>query len=209
MDLGVRTWGNDVDGTTTMLIGSYHGDGEVGRRLTEALPALAVLSAEDGVGAVLDLLASRDRPRPARPARGARPAARPPGHPCTARPGSLGRGRTAPAWLDGRGDAEVARALAALHQEPARPWRLGELAASVGLSRAALARRFQDAVGESPMAYLAAWRLALAADLLLDPDATVTRVAREVGYANPFTFSTAFKRNYGHSPRDHHRRASA
>jgi AraC-like DNA-binding protein len=208
MDLGVRTWGNDAHGTTTMLIGSYHGDGEIGRRLTDALPPLAVLSAEDGIGAVLDLLGAEiDRDLPGQPvvldrlldllvvhalrAWFARPDA------------------DRPAWLDAHGDAEVARALAALHAAPARPWRLGELAASVGLSRAALARRFQGAVGESPIAYLAAWRLALAADLLLDPDATVTRVAREVGYANPFTFSTAFKRAYGHSPRDHHRRATA
>ena len=208
MDLGVRTWGNDVHGATTMLIGSYHGDGEIGRRLTDALPPLAVVSAEDGVGAVLDLL-------------GAEIARDLPGQPVVldrlldlvvvhalrawfARPEA-----TRPAWLDGRGDVEVARALAALHEDPARPWRLGELASSVGLSRAALARRFHDAVGESPIAYLAAWRMALAADLLLDPDATVTRVAREVGYANPFTFSTAFKRAYGHSPRDHHRQVGA
>jgi AraC-like DNA-binding protein len=51
------------------------------------------------------------------------------------------------------------------------------------------------------MAYLAAWRLALAADLLLEPGASVTAVARQVGYGSPFTFSTAFKRSYGTSPR--------
>ena len=47
------------------------------------------------------------------------------------------------------------------------------------------------------MAFLTGWRLALAADLLADPATTVSSVARKVGYASPFTFSTAFKRRYG------------
>jgi len=51
------------------------------------------------------------------------------------------------------------------------------------------------------MAFLTGWRLALAADLLLEPGATVGAVARRVGYTSPFTFSTAFKRRYGTSPR--------
>ena len=40
-------------------------------------------------------------------------------------------------------------------------------------------------------------------DRLLDPAATVGGVARQVGYGSPFTFSTAFKRTYGASPRDY------
>jgi AraC-like DNA-binding protein len=51
------------------------------------------------------------------------------------------------------------------------------------------------------MGYLTGWRLAVAADLLLEPDASVGAVARQVGYASPFSFSTAFKRVYGVSPR--------
>ena len=53
------------------------------------------------------------------------------------------------------------------------------------------------------MTYLTNWRLALAADLLRDPSASVGGVAREVGYTSPFTFSTAFKRVYGVSPSAH------
>jgi AraC-like DNA-binding protein len=40
----------------------------------------------------------------------------------------------------------------------------------------------------------------LAADLLLEPQASVGAVARRVGYGSPFTFSTAFKRAHGTSP---------
>lgn len=53
------------------------------------------------------------------------------------------------------------------------------------------------------MAYLTAWRLEWAADLLRDdPDSTVESVARTVGYTSPSAFSTAFKRHHGTSP--HH-----
>jgi hypothetical protein len=38
------------------------------------------------------------------------------------------------------------------------------------VSRATLARRFTELVGEPPMRYLTGWRLALAADLLREPD---------------------------------------
>ena len=36
------------------------------------------------------------------------------------------------------------------------------------------------------MAFLTDWRISLAADLLLEPDATIGSVARQVGYATPF-----------------------
>jgi len=77
------------------------------------------------------------------------------------------------------------------------------LAAEVGVSRAALARRFTELVGEPPMAFLTGWRLTLAADLLREPDATVGAVARQVGYGSPFALSAAFKRVRGVSPRQH------
>ena len=37
MALGVRTWGNDPDGSVVMLTGTYTTDGEVSRRLLDAL----------------------------------------------------------------------------------------------------------------------------------------------------------------------------
>lgn len=52
----------------------------------------------------------------------------------------LPMGRTG--WLAGAGDPAVGRALAALHQRPAHPWTLDELAKEVGLSRSALTERF-------------------------------------------------------------------
>jgi AraC-like DNA-binding protein len=43
--------------------------------------------------------------------------------------------------------------------------------------------------------------LALAADLLREPGATLEAVARQVGYGSPFALSAAFKRVRGVSPR--------
>ena len=77
------------------------------------------------------------------------------------------------------------------------------------MSRAALARRFTDLVGEPPMAFLTEWRLSLAADLLRDPDQTLAAVAQRVGYSSAFALSTAFKRSRGISPREHRLAAAA
>jgi AraC-like DNA-binding protein len=71
------------------------------------------------------------------------------------------------------------------------------------VSRAALARRFTELVGEPPMTFLTGWRLALAADLLRDPDTTVGAAARRVGYSNAFALSAAFKRVRGVSPQQY------
>jgi AraC-like DNA-binding protein len=56
-----------------------------------------------------------------------------------------------------------------MQDNPDRPWTVAALAAEIGVSRAALARRFTDLVGEPPMSYLTGWRLTLAADLLREP----------------------------------------
>jgi AraC-like DNA-binding protein len=77
------------------------------------------------------------------------------------------------------------------------------LASATGVSRAALARRFTELVGEPPMTYLTSWRLALAADLLRDTDATIGSIARQVGYSSPFALSSAFKRVRGISPQQY------
>jgi AraC-like DNA-binding protein len=97
-------------------------------------------------------------------------------------------------------DREVTAALEALHAAPDRAWRVAELAAEVGLSRATLARRFTALVGLAPMAYLAQWRMTLAARLLRESDLALAAVARQVGYASAFAFAHAFKREFGTAP---------
>ena len=54
-------------------------------------------------------------------------------------------------WLAGLHDPQVGRVLSLLHALPNRPWTVDELAKEVAISRAALAKRFVDVVGQSPI----------------------------------------------------------
>ncbi len=103
-------------------------------------------------------------------------------------------------WLAGLRDRYVGRALALLHDRPAHPWTVDELGRSVGLSRSALAQRFNELVGQPPMQYLTQWRLGLAAQLLRASDRPVAQVADEVGYESEAAFNRAFKRELGVPP---------
>jgi AraC-like DNA-binding protein len=114
-------------------------------------------------------------------------------------------GRTG--WLAGAGDATVGRSLAALHNRPAHPWTLDELAEEAGVSRSALTERFARYLGESPMAYLTDWRLELGAEALRTTSRSVLQIASEVGYESEAAFNRAFKRKFG-APPAQYRRAS-
>ncbi len=105
-----------------------------------------------------------------------------------------------PGWLAGLRDPYVAPALAALHADPARPWTLAALATTAGLSRAAFAARFTEAVGEPAMHYLLALRMQRARALLRDERTTVAAAAAQVGYQSEMAFAAAFKREIGIPP---------
>jgi AraC-like DNA-binding protein len=206
MRLGVRTWGNDPAGPAVLLTGSYLLGGEVGARLLRALPPVVVLHRADWDSPLVALLAAEmERDEPGQEAVLDRLLDL---LLITALRAWFARAdATPPAWYAASTDPIVGRALQLLHHNPAHPWTVATLAAATGVSRATLARRFTDLVGEPPMAFLTGWRLALAADMLRDPDATIAAVARQVGYGSPFALSTAFKRARGMSPRDHRARA--
>jgi AraC-like DNA-binding protein len=103
-------------------------------------------------------------------------------------------------WLAGARDPRVGRALALVHRNPARAWTLPELARASGTSRTVLADRFAQLMGESPLAYLARWRLQLGARLLLTTNRTILQVACDVGYESEAAFNRAFKRTFGAPP---------
>ena len=191
---------SDDDGAAVVLTGSYHVTGRVSERLLGALPRLVVVHdwgepcplmdvtfaevvrAKPGQQAILDRLLDLlllttlrewfDR--------------------ADAEP---------PAWYRAMGDPTVGEALRRLHDAPERPWTVAALADEVGVSRATLARRFADLVGEPPMTYLTSWRLSLAADLLERTDLSVDAIARQVGYVSGYSLSVAFKRVLGAPPR--------
>ncbi len=103
-------------------------------------------------------------------------------------------------WLAALRIPHVARAIALLHDDPARAWTLTSLARASGVSRTVLAATFKETLGVPPMSYLASWRMQLAAGLLADTDTPVYTVAEAVGYEFEASFSRAFRRATGLSP---------
>lgn len=197
---GVRTLGNSPTGETEALVGSYEHVSELGGRLISALPRVAVVSVSEldsPVASVLESEIVKDHP----------------GQQVVLdrlldllvvtvlRTWFARNEGEAPGWIRANADPVVGPALRLLEENPAHAWTVSALAAEVGCSRATLARRFTDLVGEPPMTYLTERRLSLAADLLSDADLTIGAIASQVGYATPFALSNAFKRTYGRSPR--------
>ncbi|MEV7444847.1 AraC family transcriptional regulator [Streptomyces sp. NPDC091204] len=164
-----------------LLTGSYPVGGRVSERLLSALPRVLVVRYGGEPGPILDPTALEiSRDDPGQQAVLDRlldllllstlrewftcPEADPPG------------------WYRALGDPVAGPALRVIHDRPARPWTVAELAEGAGVSRATFARRFGDLVGQPPMACLAGWRPAPAADLPVRTEATVESIARQVGY---------------------------
>jgi AraC-like DNA-binding protein len=103
-------------------------------------------------------------------------------------------------WLAGLQDPAVGKALAGMHRQPQSPWTLDSLAKRAGASRSVLDQRFRKLLGKAPMAYLAAWRVQLAARELRTTSATLAEIAEGIGYGTEASFSKAFKRHAGVSP---------
>ncbi|MCF3107037.1 AraC family transcriptional regulator [Streptomyces roseoverticillatus] len=192
-----RTVGDAAGGATDLLVtAGYRVGGDLCRPLLDALPPVAVVRLDPGLSALLDLIAAEvehDEPgqqvvldrfldlllvRALRIWFAHPDATPPPGYRALA-------------------DPDIGHALRRLHEELARPWTVASLADEAGMSRTAFARRF------SALAYLTDWRMALAADRLRAPGTTVAGVGREVGYADGFAFSAAFKRVRGLTPSAH------
>lgn len=111
--------------------------------------------------------------------------------------------------LRGLADARVGTAIRHMHESPARPWTVAELARESAMSRSTFFERFSREVGVAPMEYLLSWRMALAKDLLRRRDGSVAEVAERVGYGSASTFSVAFSRHVGVSPAVYGKSASA
>lgn len=202
MRLGVRTWGNDPDSSTVMLIGAYESLGEISQSLLSSLPPLLTLARDQWDTPLIPLLndeVAKDEP----------------GQSAVLdrlldllliaalRAWFIRNETEAPGWYRAAGDPIVGPVLHRIHDRLDAPWTVARLAAEAGLSRAALAKRFHTLVGKPPMTYVTERRLALAADLLREPGATVASVAPQVGYGSPFALSTAFKRQRGITPQEH------
>ncbi|MER5357021.1 AraC family transcriptional regulator [Streptomyces sp. NPDC002785] len=198
-----RTVGDTTDAGSDLLVtAAYRGGGALCEPLLDALPQTAVVRPDPSLASLLDLIAAEvERDEPGQQV-------------VLDRFLDLLLVRVLRAWFAGAestpppgyralADPHIGHVLRRLHEDPARPWTVASLAGEAGMSRTTFARRFSALVGRPPLAYLTDWRMALAADQLRVQGATVQSVARDVGYADPFAFSAAFKRVRGVSPTSH------
>jgi AraC-like DNA-binding protein len=112
-----------------------------------------------------------------------------------------GHAREDVGWFAALADSRMHAALSAMHADPAHSWTVRELATTAGMSRSTFAERFRARAGETPIAYLARWRMMLAAERLQHGDDTIARIAGSLGYESEHAFNTAFKRILGMPPR--------
>jgi AraC-like DNA-binding protein len=104
--------------------------------------------------------------------------------------------------------AHLRRARDLMDREYARPLDVPAMAKAALMSPSQFARRFRDAYGETPYAYLMCRRIERAMALLRRGDLSVTEVCLAVGATSLGSFSSRFTELVGESPsayrsRDH------
>ena len=86
-----------------------------------------------------------------------------------------------------------------------KPPSLIELARQVDLNDCTMKQGFKQVFGTTVFGYLHHCRMQLAYKLLIERNMNVTEVARTVGYASLPSFSNAFRKKFGISPKSCHR----
>jgi AraC-like DNA-binding protein/quercetin dioxygenase-like cupin family protein len=99
-------------------------------------------------------------------------------------------------------DDPIARALARMHEDPAREVSVAALAREAGLTAAWFGERFKRQTGLGVRAYLVRLRLE-EARRRLEEGASVTDAALAVGFQDPSYFARVFRRFAKLSPRDY------
>ena len=104
------------------------------------------------------------------------------------------------------GDAVIREAQAWLADHLSGCDPVSAMAQRTGLSKRSLARRFRDATGHAPLAYVQALRVERARALLEASALPVTEIAAEVGYSDVSYFSRLFRRATSLAPGAYRRR---
>jgi AraC-like DNA-binding protein len=103
-------------------------------------------------------------------------------------------------WFRGIKDPVVGRAIAAIHTRPGEDWSVQRLAREVSMSPSRFAARFSESLGDSPMAYVASWRMNVACRKLATSGLAIDQIAADVGYESHAAFNRAFKKLVGLPP---------
>jgi AraC-like DNA-binding protein len=88
-------------------------------------------------------------------------------------------------------------------EEPGHDWTVAQLAHQASMSSEHLRRLCLSQLGRSPMRQVTYLRMRQAAELLATTSEKVETIAHQVGYVNPFVFSTTLKKWIGWRPSEH------
>ncbi|GEK46891.1 AraC family transcriptional regulator [Halomonas pacifica] len=110
----------------------------------------------------------------------------------------LARLGAAPPWNGPR--LNMARLTRRVQADPAAPWDMARLAEVSYLSERQLRRSLSALTGQTPWQWLTRQRLARAARLLAEDEASITEIALACGFADGAQFSRHFRRWYGITP---------
>ena len=104
-------------------------------------------------------------------------------------------------------DRRIEYVLGAIESDLSRD--ISELARMVNLSPSRLSHLFKQGTHRSLRGYLTRRRLETAATLLLQSETSVKEVSYSVGYSHSASFTRAFRKSFGTSPRDYRMSADA
>jgi AraC-like DNA-binding protein len=97
-------------------------------------------------------------------------------------------------------DPVALRAVRHIHAHYARPLTLQRLSRSVGVSERHLRAHVEQALGESPLRYLARYRIDRARDLIAGGELALKEVAARTGFKSVHHFTRIFTRHVGRPP---------
>lgn len=97
-------------------------------------------------------------------------------------------------------DKRLGRAWQAMLDDPARSWKVEDLAGLASMSRATFMRAFSKLAGVSPWVLLTRVRMEMACGLLSRSQTGLSNIAAQVGYQSQAAFSKVFKDTFGQSP---------
>jgi transcriptional regulator GlxA family with amidase domain len=103
-------------------------------------------------------------------------------------------------------DAEIARCQVWIAQHYATPSPVAAMLALSGLAERSFKRRFEQATGMAPLAYVQTVRLEEAKQMLEASDEAVEAIANSVGYEDAAFFSRLFRRSVSMTPAQYRRR---
>jgi len=102
--------------------------------------------------------------------------------------------------LAGFSDAQISRALNAVHNAPEFRWTLEDLAKVAGMSRTSFATKFAQLMSMTPVAYITHWRMQIARQQLAETDQAIIDIAESTGYQSEAAFGRVFKKYFATPP---------